>query len=227
MFWLVMVTRNSGSAMATTAAGSHAGATSANVGASRAPARWENEPDTAMTTSAARSAPGTAHRLATRISTSQTRITGAMAAGDRLSARKGSMHKVSSTPASMALASDGGMAETARPNGRSSPQSTMSAPHSANAVTAAPKPRAGTEDPANSAAPGVDQAIVIGIRRRQENRTDPVPMVRHSISKPDAAWSVVAPTARSPASTTANELVKPTTAVTIPAMTAGPMPTWR
>src|SRR6478609_641900 len=43
------------------------------------------------------------------------------------------------------------------------------------------------------------------------------PMVRLAASRPLAAWAADAPTAESPVSTTANELVKPTSAVTTPA----------
>src|SRR6476661_5840651 len=46
----------------------------------------------------------------------------------------------------------------------------------------------------------------------------PSACVTHSASSPDAAWAEFAPTAVSPVSTTANELVKPTRAVTIPAL---------
>ena len=45
-----------------------------------------------------------------------------------------------------------------------------------------------------------------------------MPIVTHSASSPLAACSGVAPTARSPVRTTANELVNPTSAVTIPAV---------
>ncbi|GAA1978093.1 hypothetical protein GCM10009838_43500 [Catenulispora subtropica] len=47
------------------------------------------------------------------------------------------------------------------------------------------------------------------------------------VSKPDAAWRSVAPTARRPAITTAKELEKPTSAVTIPAPKVGPSPARR
>ena len=48
------------------------------------------------------------------------------------------------------------------------------------------------------------------------------PMVRLSASRPLAACAGVAPTASSPVSTTANELVNPTSAVTTPAVTGRP-----
>jgi hypothetical protein len=65
----------------------------------------------------------------------------------------------------------------------------------------------------------VDQAIEIGIRCRSPSQIADRPIVTHSASRPDEAWVGLAPTARSPASTTVNELAKPTTAVTTPAST--------
>ena len=73
---------------------------------------------------------------------------------------------------------------------------------------------------ASSAAPGVDQAIAIGSRVRRPSTIAVSPIATHSASRPEAAWRSSAPTARSPARTTANELVSPTAAATTPASTA-------
>src|ERR1700744_671938 len=49
----------------------------------------------------------------------------------------------------------------------------------------------------------------------------PRPWVAQTASRPEAACAGVAPTPRRPASTTANELVNPTSAVKMPASTGG------
>ena len=89
-----------------------------------------------------------------------------------------------------------------------------------NAPTAAPKPWDDPAEVASSAAPGVDHAIVIGIRVRQAKRMQPRPIVTDTIARPEAAWLGDAPSALRPVSTTANEPVKPTTADTMPARIA-------
>ena len=75
---------------------------------------------------------------------------------------------------------------------------------------------AGRVADASSAAPGVDHAIVTGIRSRRLNSTLPAPMVKQSASSPDAACAGLAPTAPRPANTTAKELVNPATVVIDP-----------
>ena len=87
-------------------------------------------------------------------------------AGASATARTGARHNPSSTPASMALASGAGIAATARPSGFHSPATTISAPVSRKAPTATGKPPSGMAEEASSAAPGVDQATLIGIRRQ-------------------------------------------------------------
>ena len=76
----------------------------------------------------------------------------------------GTRHSSSSTPASRAFASGRGTASTSRRRGSKSPVQTISTPHSAKAVTAAPNPPCGTPVVTSSAAPGVDQAMLMGIR---------------------------------------------------------------
>ena len=158
-----MVTRKSGMASARTAGASQCGAASVTTGASRAPG-GRCSPEINSTTVAVASAPGTAQRRATRSSTSQVASTGRMAAGCATAAWNGCTHRCSSTPASMALASAVGTLATARPSGRTSPQRASRMPVSRNAATATPNPPAGRVPAANNAAPGVDQAMVIGIR---------------------------------------------------------------
>ena len=71
----------------------------------------------------------------------------------------------------------------------------------------------------SSAAPGVDQAMLTGIRVRSPSTTATAPDARQTASSPDAACRSSAPTARSPARTTGNAPPKPTSAVTTPAST--------
>ena len=146
-------------------------------------------------------------------------ITGAASVGTSTRARTGAVHRGSSTPASIAAATGAGMAATARPRAGNSPAATMSSPHSANAPTAAGQPPGTGPVATSSAAPGVDQAIAIGIRCRSPSQVAQIPAATLTVSSPEAAWASLAPTARSPASTTVNELAKPTTAVTTPAST--------
>ena len=70
---------------------------------------------------------------------------------------------------------------------------------------------------ASSAAPGVDQASMIGIRWRLERKIVPIAIVTVTASSPEAASAGVAPTRCRPASTTAKAPVNPTSAETIPA----------
>ena len=79
-------------------------------------------------------------------------------------ARTGARHKASSTPASMPLASEAGMAAIARPSGFQKPASTTSRPAATKAPTATGKPPSGAPELASKAAPGVDQAMLIGMR---------------------------------------------------------------
>jgi len=60
------------------------------------------------------------------------------------------------------------MAETSRPSQGTKPVITSNTPTTAKAKVAAGQPPSGTPVAANSAAPGVDQAMVMGIRWRTE-----------------------------------------------------------
>ena len=87
------------------------------------------------------------------------------------------------------------------------------------APTAAGNPPATAPDDASSAAPGVDQAIAVGMRVRRLNHTDPAPASIVTAISPDAACAGLAPTASSPRSTTANVLANPTKVARNPAAT--------
>ena len=111
----------------------------------------------------------------------------------------------------------GGIAAIDRASQGTRPVTTMSAPHSRNAPTAAPNPPAGVPAEISSAAPGVDHAMLTGIRVRSPSTSATSPEPRHTASSPDAAWLSSAPAARSPVSTTANAPANPTSAATTPA----------
>src|ERR1700729_2152421 len=113
---------------------------------------------------AAIAAAGVAYSRFQRAIKTQTRMIGAARRGASAIALIGARHSENSTPASIALASAGGMAATARPNGRTNPAATSSAATTTKAPTAAGKPPATARVEASSAAPGVDQAAEIGIR---------------------------------------------------------------
>ena len=90
-------------------------------------------------------------------------------------------------------------------------------PQSTNAPTAAEKSSVRPFAATISAAPGVDQAIEIGIRYRRLSPIASRPCSTQSTSRPDAASAGVAPTAWSPAMSSANELANPVSEPTIPA----------
>ncbi len=76
-----------------------------------------------------------------------------------------------------------------------------------NAPTAEEKLPSGVVDVASRAAPGVDQAIVIGVRSPIANTMKPNPIVTHRTASPEVACSASAPIAANPAKTTANDHV--------------------
>ena len=90
---------------------------------------------------------------------------------------------------------------------------TMNAPTAdANSTRAVPAPAL-----TRSAAPGVDHANDIGMRSQKPSTIQVSPTARHRAKSPDAAWTSVAPTARKPAMTSANDVAKPVMAATMPA----------
>ncbi len=120
----------------------------------------------------------------------------------------------------MAEAMDVGILPTSTASWRNRPVRRMSTPVITKAPTAVANPPAGAAVVARSAAPGVDQAMVTGTRNRQEKSTHPRPMVKHRMATPEPASAGEAPTAVSPASTTAKDDENPTTAEITPARRA-------
>ena len=95
------------------------------------------------------------------------------------------------------------MAATSRPSHGIAAVSSSREPTITKAPTATGQPPAGAPVVASSAAPGVDQAIVTGMRWRTEIRIVDNPISTHRAARPEAAWAGVAPTPCRPASTTA------------------------
>ncbi len=188
--------------------------------ASRWSGRTDGPSENRTTTSAAAStAAGTASSLCTRPAMNQVRITGRACQGILTAAWNGTMHSGSSTPPSIACASVVGIAAANRPSGCHIPASTVSAPANRNAPTAPENPAAGAAETASSAAPGVDQATLIGWRYHRLSTIAASPMARAAIISPDAACGPEAPMASSPCRTIGKELKKPTTATTSPVET--------
>ena len=86
-----------------------------------------------------------------------------------------------------------------------------------NAPTAAGKPPSGMPAVMRRAAPGVDQAIEIGIRKRHDNPTPHNPLMTHNANRPEAAMAGVAPALINPFRTMGNAPAKPTSAARHPA----------
>src|SRR5687768_1889129 len=140
--------------------------------------------------------------------------------GSSAMARTGARQSPSTTPASMALAMAEGMAATQRPSGFQNPASTISAPLTRKAPTAAGNPPSILAEVASSAAPGVDQATLIGIRVRRLSNSPHSPIAIDSAIRPEAASACDAPTALRPCTITATELAMPTKAESRPEKTA-------
>jgi hypothetical protein len=154
MFWLVIVTRYNGTPTAMIVGRSNAGATASRAGAACVQSARPNAPVVASAPSAAASAPGTAHRGATRTKTAQVNSTAPMANGLVGNSWNGVTHSDTSTPASIALAMLPGIARTRRASAGTRPVSASSPPHTMNAPTAAAKPWDGVGAEASRAAPG-------------------------------------------------------------------------
>ncbi len=92
-------------------------------------------------------------------------------------ATNASMPKRASTPASKALASAIGMRAMIRSNQPVMPHSVIIAAHTMNAPTASAMPKAPFAPAvASTAAPGVLQATITGLRSHSEGSNDPRPM---------------------------------------------------
>src|SRR5690349_19483236 len=147
--------------MLTTAGTVQCGVVHASVGTRSSAAT--SEPALTITTSrATASDTGTAQRRETRCMTSHASTTGPTYAGESASPTTGSRQIGSSTPASIARASDAGIRAIRSPRAGTRPVSTISTPVTTNAPTAASQPPVTAPVESSSAAPGVDQARVIG-----------------------------------------------------------------
>ncbi len=87
-----------------------------------------------------------------------------MRPGELAVARTGFRQSGTMTPASIACATDVGMRAISVPRAGTAAVAMMSRPVTTNAPIAVGQPPAGVGLAASSAAPGVDHAIVIGIR---------------------------------------------------------------
>jgi hypothetical protein len=110
-----------------------------------------------------------------------------------------------------------GMLVIARPSAGQSPASTMSAPHTMNAPTAAANCCVDAAAATSSAAPGVDHANETGMRIAIGSTMHVTPVAMQSAKSPDAACVSVAPTATRPAMTSTNDDANPVMAAMTPA----------
>ena len=129
------------------------------------------------------------------------------------------MPKRASTPASSAAAIAIGMRFITRSNQPVAPATTISAAQTMKAPTACPMPKPAPAE-ASTAAPGVLQATMTGLRHQSEGSAEHSPMPMPSAQTHDAISSGPAPKARAAWNTMATELVKPTSTATKPAVTA-------
>ena len=105
----------------------------------------------------------------------------------------------------------------ARPRAGHSPHSRMSTAHTRNAPTASENLMPLFAAASNTAAPGVDHAKASGRRNHSAATMFVIATAKQIAKSPEAASASVAPTAKSPAMTSANELAKPEIAATNPA----------
>ena len=142
---------------------------------------------------------------------------GAASSGSVATASIGARQMGSSTPASIALASGFGMLVMARPSAGHSPHSSSSAAHTRKAPTASENLMPSLAVASSTAAPGVDQAKASGMRSHTAATMLVIATARHTANSPDDASLGDAPTAASPAITSANDDAKPEMAATNPA----------
>ncbi len=132
--------------------------------------------------------------------------------GETRASSKTATTKRKITPASMAAAIGIGIFSISAPSGRKAAVSIISAAASRKAPMAA-----AMSSPllaAMRAAPGVDQAQMIGRRWRQESQRLATPLARARPAIQETVWAGVAPSACAAASTTATEAAKPTKTAT-------------
>ena len=129
--------------------------------------------------------------------------------------------KRASTPASSAAAIAAGMRSITRSNQPLKPHSAISAALTIKAPTASAmlKPPA-TPAAASTAAPGVDQATITGLRSSSEGTAQHRPMPQPRAHIHELICAGVAPKAWAAWNTRATELVTPTNTATKPALSA-------
>ena len=115
--------------------------------------------------------------------TTQASTTGPTYAGESASPVTGSRQIGSSTPASIARASEVGIRAIRSPSAGISPVRTISTPVTTNAPTAAAQPPVTAPVETSSAAPGVDQASVIGVRCRTASQSMPSAWVTRRVEQ--------------------------------------------
>ena len=179
-----------------------------NPPSGRCPTRPRKKASAMPMTSTASTAPNGLMRRATRkISTS-----GSTSSGSACPAVNTAVQKRNSTPASMAAAMATGRRCTSAPSGLTAAVTRMSAPASRKAPTAVSI--TSPCEPAMSAAPGVDQAVMIGMRWRQPRKALLAAMDRQRPMTAEEVCAGVAPTACDAATMRARVPPKPTRAAT-------------
>ena len=212
-----MVTMKSGTPSPTSTIGSKAGAMKVREGSTSASGSGAASPNPKL---APRPATRTAMVASAGLNTRTTRnrpTRGRTRPGCACALSNTPITNRASTPASMAAAIAPGMLSINRPIGRKAAASTMRAPATRNAPTAAWMPI--PLDAAISAAPGVDQAVTIGIRWRALKNPAVAAMLRHRAATQDEVCAASAPTALAASRMIAIVLPKPIRAATIPETT--------
>ena len=174
----------------------------------------------AISRPATRTAAGTARSRRIRATTSHVPNMARPSNGNSTIASNGARHRGRSTPASIALASGTGIEVTIFPSCFQHPARTMRVAVTRKAPTTTGNPPSGADSVARNAAPGVDQAALMGILVRRLRKMPQAPMATAAAMSPDAASSAEAPTAVSPWTTMANDPAKPTNAASTPAANA-------
>src|SRR5664279_690008 len=131
-----MVTMNSGTAMPMSAGSVKAGTMNTGWGTRLAIVPGGRGVATTIMTAVTATAIGIANGRAKRSAIAQAAMIGSVRPGRAATAFTGARHSSSSTPASIAPASDNGIEATARPKGRQTPAATISTPATRNAPTA-------------------------------------------------------------------------------------------
>lgn len=145
-------------------------------------------------------------------------MTGKTRSGYCALAAKGATQKLKITPANIALAIDFGIADTISPSFGHNPVSTSKTPQTRMPPITLLKPIPETDEPARSAAPGVDQTIEIGILKRQLKTMESSPQTTSSKAIIETDCSFVAPIATQALRQIAVDAATPVTLATVPAI---------